>query len=92
MTPQEIVYDANDWCEQENLIQQQKGGVYALTAPLDNLESNWTYMVTASLAWSLKKLRQESEGPGRNPESCLSFLSFLVLSLLSLTLNLHACV
>ena len=26
----------------------------ALTAPLDNLESNWAYMVIASLAWSLK--------------------------------------
>ena len=26
----------------------------ALTAPLDNLTSNWAYMVIASLAWSLK--------------------------------------
>jgi len=25
-----------------------------LTAPLDNLVSNWAYMVMASLAWSLK--------------------------------------
>jgi hypothetical protein len=54
MTPAEIVFDANDRCDQENLIQQQKGGVYALTAPLDNLHSNWAYMVMASLAWSLK--------------------------------------
>lgn len=28
--------------------------VHALTAPLDSLESNWAYMVIASLAWSLK--------------------------------------
>ncbi len=54
MTAREIVFDANDRCDQENLIQQQKGGVYALTAPLDNLHSNWAYMVMASLAWSLK--------------------------------------
>lgn len=54
MTAAEIVFDANDRCDQENLIEQQKGGVYALTAPLDNLYSNWAYMVMASLAWSLK--------------------------------------
>ncbi len=53
-TPEEIVRHANDRCNQENLIQQQKNGVRALTAPLDNLTSNWAYMVIASLAWSLK--------------------------------------
>ena len=49
-----IVRDANQRCNQENLIEQQKNGVHALTAPLDNLVSNWAYMVIASLAWSLK--------------------------------------
>ena len=29
-------------------------GVHAFKAPLDNLTSNWAYMVIASLAWSLK--------------------------------------
>ncbi len=53
-SPEEIVFHANDRCDQENLIQQEKHGVHALTAPLDNLESNWAYMVIASLAWSLK--------------------------------------
>ena len=33
---------------------QLKGGVYALTTPVDDLISNWAYMVMASLAWSLK--------------------------------------
>lgn len=51
---EEIVFHANDRCDQENLIQQQKNGVRALTAPLDSLLSNWAYMVIASLAWSLK--------------------------------------
>ena len=43
-----------DRCNQEKLIEQQKNGVHAFTAPLDNLNSNWAYMVIASLAWSLK--------------------------------------
>jgi hypothetical protein len=50
----EIVFQANGRCDQENLIEQQKSGVRALTAPLDSLLSNWAYMVIASLAWSLK--------------------------------------
>ena len=49
-----IVFDANDRCNQENLIQQQKSGVRSLTAPVDTLLSNWAYMVMASLAWSIK--------------------------------------
>ena len=50
----EVVSSANERCDQENLIAQLKGGVPALTAPLDNLVSNWAYMVMASLTWSLK--------------------------------------
>jgi hypothetical protein len=53
-TPQQIVLLANDRCDQENLIQQLKSGVHALRNPLDNLHSNWAYMVMASLAWTLK--------------------------------------
>lgn len=51
---EEIVFDANDRCNQENLIQQHKGGVRSLTAPLDDLASNGAYMAMAGLAWSLK--------------------------------------
>jgi hypothetical protein len=50
----EIVFTANDRCHQENLIQQLHKGVYALIAPVDNLESNWAYMVMTSLAWNFK--------------------------------------
>jgi hypothetical protein len=50
----EIVFEANNRCDQENLIGQHKGGVRSLTAPVDTLVSNWAYMVMASLAWSLK--------------------------------------
>jgi len=50
----QIVWQANQRCNQENLIEQLKNGVPALRMPLDNLISNWAYMVMASLAWSLK--------------------------------------
>jgi hypothetical protein len=52
--PSDIVFLANDRCDQENLIAQLKGGVKALAMPVDGLVSNGAYMVTASLAWSLK--------------------------------------
>jgi DDE family transposase len=50
----EIVFLANDRCDQENLIAQLKSGVKALAMPVDSLVSNWAYMVMAGLAWSLK--------------------------------------
>jgi hypothetical protein len=50
----EIVFTANDRCDQENLLAQLHGGVRALTAPVDNLVSNWAYMVMTALAWNLK--------------------------------------
>jgi Transposase DDE domain group 1 len=50
----EIVFCANDRCDQENLIAQLKSGVKALAMPVDDLVSNGAYMVMASLAWSLK--------------------------------------
>jgi hypothetical protein len=53
-TAEEIVFSANDRCDQENLIAQLKGGVHALSTPVNDLVSNWAYMVMASLAWSLK--------------------------------------
>jgi hypothetical protein len=52
-TPEEIVFDANDRCQQENILAQLKA-VRALHAPLDNLLSNNAYMLITSLAWNLK--------------------------------------
>ena len=54
MPTDEVVFGANDRCNQENLLGQLKSGVRSLTAPVDSLLSNWAYMVMASLAWSLK--------------------------------------
>ena len=53
-SPAEIVFEANDRCNQENLHAQLKGAVRALHAPVDKLESNWAYMVMTALAWNLK--------------------------------------
>jgi hypothetical protein len=53
-TPRELVFKANDRCDQENLIAQLKGGVHALRAAVDNLVSDWAYMVMTALAWNLK--------------------------------------
>jgi DDE family transposase len=49
-----IVFSANDRCHQENLLAQLHSGVRALRAPVDNLTSNWAYMVMTALAWDLK--------------------------------------
>ena len=57
-TPERIVcgvkYGANHRCNQENLLSQLYSGCHALHAPVDNLESNWAYMVMTALAWNLK--------------------------------------
>jgi len=54
MSSTEVVREAGQRCNQENLIQQLKNGVRALHAPVNTLNANWAYMVMASLAWSLK--------------------------------------
>jgi hypothetical protein len=53
-SPEEVVWQANERCDQENLIEQLKNGVGALRVPVYDLVSNWAYMVIASLAWTLK--------------------------------------
>lgn len=53
MSASDVVFSANDRCDQENLIAQLKA-IRALHAPVDNLLSNWAYMVISSLAWTLK--------------------------------------
>jgi len=63
----EVVFSANDRCDQENVLAQLGGAVRAFRAPLDNLESNWAYMVITALAWNLKAWWALSlpEDPGR---------------------------
>ena len=54
MTADEVVAQARQRCNQENLHSQLKSGVHALHAPVNTLNANWAYMTMASLAWSLK--------------------------------------
>jgi len=54
MTSQEVVYFSNDRCDHENDIEQLKNGVNAMRMPVDDLLSNWAYMVIAALAWNMK--------------------------------------
>ena len=51
---EQIVSLANGRCNQENVIEQLKNGVNAMRMPVDDLLSNWAYMVMSSLAWNLK--------------------------------------
>lgn len=51
---EEVVRQANQRCDQENVIEQLKNGVNAMRMPVDNLLSNRACMVMAALAWNLK--------------------------------------
>jgi hypothetical protein len=53
-TPAQVVELANDRCDQENIVGQLKSGINALHAPVDDLHSNWAYMLIAALAWNIK--------------------------------------
>jgi hypothetical protein len=66
----DVVFSANDRCDQENILAQLSGAVRALRAPVDNLESNWAYMVMTALAWNLKAWWALTlpEEPGRSQE------------------------
>jgi hypothetical protein len=54
MSLDDVVREARDRCNQENLNAQMKNDVRAFHAPVNTLLANWAYMVMASLAWSLK--------------------------------------
>lgn len=54
LSADEVVHEARQRCNQENLHDQLKNSVRAFHAPVNTLLANWAYMVMASLAWSLK--------------------------------------
>jgi Transposase DDE domain group 1 len=54
LTADEVIDQARQRCNQENLISQLKSGVRALHAPVNTLCANWAYMTIAALAWTLK--------------------------------------
>ena len=67
-TLEQIVFSANDRCNQENLNAQLKSDVCSLITPVHTLVSNWAYMVMTSLAWNLKAwlaLWPKTKGPAK---------------------------
>ncbi len=54
LSMEEVVFFANERCDQENVIAQLKNGVNALRLPAVEFYANWAYMVIAALAWNLK--------------------------------------
>jgi hypothetical protein len=50
----EVVFEANDRCDQERLIGELNHGVHALRTPSNGLVSNGAWLQIASLAWNLK--------------------------------------
>ena len=54
LTADEVVHQARQRCDQENLLAQLKGGLRALHAPVNTLLANNAYMVMAALGWTLK--------------------------------------
>jgi hypothetical protein len=51
---EQVVSLANGRGNQENVIEQLKNGVNAMRMPVNDLLSNWAYMVMTALAWNLK--------------------------------------
>jgi Transposase DDE domain group 1 len=54
LSEEQLVWVGHHRCDQENLLAQLHGGVRALKAPLNTLESNAAYMIMTALAWNLK--------------------------------------
>lgn len=54
VSARQIVFHCNQRCDQENLISQLTSGVRSLCAPVDNLLSNWAYMLMTAQTWNLK--------------------------------------
>jgi hypothetical protein len=64
---EEVMFEANDRCDQENLLAQLHGGTHALAVPVDALVSDGAWMVMTALAWTLKACwaLMLPESPGR---------------------------
>ena len=68
MSAEVVVFEANNRCNQQNLLAQLKSGSRSLSAPVDNLLSNGAYMVQtrfnhayATLVTKVKNNYQQAE-------------------------------
>ncbi len=55
LSAKQVVFEANDRCDQENVIEQMKNGVHAMRMPSNGLASNWAWMLIGTLAWNIKQ-------------------------------------
>ncbi|WP_190821115.1 hypothetical protein [Saccharopolyspora pogona] len=78
-TPARIVGLAGERCDQENIIGRLKSGLGALHAPVDNLHSNWAYMLVAALARNIKSwyAMMMHRKRDRRAYVCMEFKRFL---------------
>jgi len=86
---EQIVPLANERCDQENVIEQLKNGVNAMRMPVDDLLSNWAYMVMSALAWNLKAwygllMPNRQRGPELLRMEFRNFLHLIVLLLVQI--------
>jgi hypothetical protein len=51
---EEVVFQSNARCQQENVIKELKNEVRATQMPSGGFVANWAYMVIGALAWNLK--------------------------------------
>ncbi|MCP4063288.1 MAG: IS1380 family transposase [Gammaproteobacteria bacterium] len=83
MPQEEVIFENNARCNQENLIKQLKSGVHAFKSPAVEFNANWAYMIIGSLAWNLKTwlglVLPKSLYPGFDPSIILrmEFRTFL---------------
>jgi hypothetical protein len=74
---------ANERCDQENVIEQLKNGVNAMRMPVDDLTSNWAYMVMSGWLGILNPGMDCScpigDGVGVNQDGVSRFLHAIVL-------------
>jgi len=54
LSTEDVVFESNARCNQENLIEQLKNGVQATRLPVAEFTGNWAYMIIGALAWNLK--------------------------------------
>jgi hypothetical protein len=90
----EVIRAANRRCDQENTISQLKA-CHCLAAPLNDLQSNWAYMVFASLAWTLKQwsgmVVRVTGNPSQRAKQRFSTILFVCKSVLVRCRGLSGC-
>ena len=86
LSARRVVSEANDRCNQENIIEQMKNGVHAMEMPSNGLDSNWAWMLIGALAWNIKQWmgvciakRMRAEGAELRRMEFRRFLSSLIL-------------